>query len=43
MKEYHDNPLFGHVGFYKTYKKIKERYEERYYKVCSRMYNMSEK
>ena len=26
MKEYHDNPLSGHIGFYKTYKKIRERY-----------------
>ena len=26
MKEYHDNPLSGHKGFYKTYKKIRERY-----------------
>ena len=27
MKEYHDNPLSGHTRFYKTYKKIRERYE----------------
>ena len=26
MKEYHDNPLSGHTGFYKNYKKIRERY-----------------
>ena len=26
MKEYHDNPLSGHTGFYKTYRKIRERY-----------------
>ena len=26
MQEYHDNPLSGHIGFYKTYKKIRERY-----------------
>lgn len=26
MKEYHDNPLFGHTGFYKNYKKIRQRY-----------------
>ena len=26
MKEYHDNPLSGHTGFYKTYKKVRERY-----------------
>ena len=26
MKEYHDKPLSGHNGFYKTYKKIRERY-----------------
>ncbi len=26
MKEYHDNPLSGHTGFYKTYKKLRERY-----------------
>ena len=26
MKEYHDNPLSSHMGFYKTYRKIRERY-----------------
>ena len=26
MKEYHDNPLAGHSGFYKTYKQIREKY-----------------
>ena len=26
MKEYHDNPLAGHPGFYKTYKQIREKY-----------------
>ena len=26
MKEYHDNPLSGHIGFYKTYRKVSERY-----------------
>lgn len=26
MREYHDNPLAGHQGYYKTYKQIRERY-----------------
>ena len=26
MKEYHDNPLSGHTGFYKTYRKVREIY-----------------
>ena len=26
MQEYHDSPLFGHTRFYKTYRKIRERY-----------------
>ena len=26
MKEYYDNPLSGHNGFYKTYRKVRERH-----------------
>ena len=26
LKEYHDNPLAGHQGYYKTYKHIREKY-----------------
>lgn len=26
LKEYHDNPLAGHQGYYKTYKQVREKY-----------------
>ena len=47
MKECHDNPLSGHIGFYKLQEDkgevLLERPKEGHYEICPRMYNMPKK
>ena len=35
LKEYRDNPLAGHQGYYKTYKHIREKYSSKGLKMKS--------